>query len=268
MTPREFLGQELCRARIAAGYSSQQSLADHLGFERTTIAKAESGERVPSDPVLTAWATACNLDVEHYQRLADMARNSDGPVPVWFEYWLEREQTAHVLRYWSPIIVPAMFETADYRRAVVLAGGVDPERAEELVRATMDRQAVLRRPEPPEVIALLHESVLFRLIGSPEIMHDQLIHLSELALLPNICIQIVPTEVGATAGLSGDLSLANGDGGPEVSHTDAIPEGHTTETRTLVRRAVVTFERIRGFALPRAQSRERILEVAEEQWKN
>ena len=65
MTPRQFLGKELCRARVAAGFSSQQALADHLGFERTVIAKAEAGERVPSDPVLTAWAKACNLDTEH-----------------------------------------------------------------------------------------------------------------------------------------------------------------------------------------------------------
>ena len=90
MTPREFLGKELCRARVAAGFSSQQALADHLGFERTTIAKVEAGERVPSDPVLMAWAQACNLDIEHYRRLAELARTSDGPVPAWFEYWLER----------------------------------------------------------------------------------------------------------------------------------------------------------------------------------
>jgi transcriptional regulator with XRE-family HTH domain len=94
MTPRQFLGRELCRARITAGFSSQLALADRLGFERTAIAKAESGDRIPSDLVLTAWATACDSDIEHYQRLAELARTSDGPVPAWFEYWLERERTA------------------------------------------------------------------------------------------------------------------------------------------------------------------------------
>src|SRR5580698_813195 len=267
MTPRQFLGKELCLARIAAGFSSQQALADHLGFERTVIAKAESGDRVPSDPVLTAWAKACNVDTEHYQRLADLARTSDGPVPAWFEYWLERERTAHMLRYWSPIIVPALFETAEYRRAVVMAGGNDPERAEELVAATLDRQSVLQRTEPPELVAVLHEMVLRRLIGLPEIMHDQLTHLADLATRPNISVHVVPSSVGAHAGLSGDISLASGDGGPDVLHTDAVPEGHTAESRSLVRRAAVTFERIRRDALPCAQSRDLIMEVADEQWK-
>ena len=166
MTPRQFLGKELCRARVKSGFSSGQALAEHLGFERTVIAKAESGERVPSDPVLTAWTEACNLDTEHYQRLADLARTSDGPVPAWFEYWLERERTAHMLRYWSPIIVPALFETAEYRRAVVMAGGIDLERADEIVTATLERQAVLLHPDPPEVVAVLHEMVLHRLLVS------------------------------------------------------------------------------------------------------
>ncbi len=72
-----------------------------------------------------------------------------------------------MLRSWSPIIVPALFETAEYRRAVVMAGGNDPERAEELVAATADRQSVLLRADPPEVVAVLHEMVLRRLIGQP-----------------------------------------------------------------------------------------------------
>jgi hypothetical protein len=48
---------------------------------------------------------------------------------------------------------------------------------------------------------------------------------------------------------------------------DGTPEGTTTETRSLVRKAAVAFERIRGYAMPRDQSRDLILEVANEQWK-
>jgi Domain of unknown function (DUF5753) len=217
--------------------------------------------------VLTAWAEACDIDIEHYQRLAELARTSDGPVPTWFEDWLQAEREAHILRFWSPIIVPALFETADYRRAVVMAGGNDLDRANELVTATLERQSVLDRPDPPEVVAMLHEMVLRRLIGSDAIMYDQLIHLADVSERPNISVHVVPANVGAHAGLSGDISLASGDGNPDVLHTDAVPEGHTTETRSLVRRAAVTFERVRRDALPCTQSRDLIVEVANEQWK-
>lgn len=266
--PKVFLGERLRRARIAAGFSSQDALAANLGFDRTVITKAETGDRVPTTDVLTAWCEACGLDAELYADMAELARSSDGPIPTWFESWLEAERAAHMLRYWSPIIVPAIFETAEYRRAVIMAGGSDPERADELVTATLERQRVLSRSDPPEVVAVLHESVLHRLIGSPEVMHDQLTHLASMASRPNISVHVVPSIVGAHAGLSGDVSLASGDGAPDVLHTDAVPEGHTTETRSLVRRATVTFERIRRDALPCAQSCDLILRTADEVWKN
>ena len=97
-------------------------------------------------------------------------------------------------------------------------------------------------------------------------MHEQLIHVAELAERPYVCVQVVPTAVGATAGLSGAVNLASGDGSPDVLHTDAVPEGHTTEERSLVRKAGVAFERIRGYAMPRALSHDLILEVANEKW--
>ena len=46
--PAAFLGDELRRARLAAGFSSQDALAARLGFDRTVITKAETGER-PAD---------------------------------------------------------------------------------------------------------------------------------------------------------------------------------------------------------------------------
>jgi transcriptional regulator with XRE-family HTH domain len=266
--PKLFLGEKLAKARIAAGFSSQNALAAKLGFDRTVVTKAETGERVPTLDVLAAWCAVCGLDAELFADVAELARASDGPVPTWFESWLEAESAAHILRYWSPIIVPALFETADYRRAVIMAGGSDPERADALVTATLNRQRVLTRADPPEVIAVIRESVLHSLIGSPQIMYDQLSHLVTMTDRPNISIHVVPSGVGAHAGLSGDLSLASGDGTPDVLHTDAIPEGHTTEMRSIVRRAAVTFERVRRVALPCVQSCELIVRTAEEVWKN
>jgi hypothetical protein len=68
-------------------------------------------------------------------------------------------------------------------------------------------------------------------------------------------------------GLGGDINLASSDGMPDALHTDAVPEGHTTESRALVRKATIAFERIRGYALPRAESRDLIMKVANDRWK-
>lgn len=115
-------------------------------------------------------------------------------------------------------------------------------------------------------MTLIDELVLNRLVGSPEIMHEQLLHVAEMSGRAYVSVQVVPTAVGATAGLSGDISLASVDGTADVLHTDAVPEGHTTESRSLVRAAAVAYERVRQHALSHAQSRELVLKVAEEKW--
>ena len=58
-SPAAFLGNELRRARVAAGFSSQDALAARLGFDRTVITKAETGLRPPTADVLAAWCAAC-----------------------------------------------------------------------------------------------------------------------------------------------------------------------------------------------------------------
>jgi transcriptional regulator with XRE-family HTH domain len=263
--PKAFLGRELARARKAAGFSSQDALAARLGFDRTVIAKAESGERVPTDEVLDAWCEACNLDRELFGRWAAFARRTDGPIPSWFESWLEAERQAHMLRIWQPLVIPGLFQTADYARALFLAAGADQDRADDLVTVRLDRQAILERPDPPHVVAVLDESVLHRLTGSAQIMADQLAHLADQAERPNISAQVLPSETGANAGLSGALDLASADGAPEVLRMEAV-EDVTVESRSLVRQATNIFVRVQADALPRAASLALIRKAAE-QWK-
>src|SRR3984885_5530933 len=96
--------------------------------------RAEAGrlgpERPPTIEVLTAWCEACQLDDDLFGRLGTLARRADGPVPTWFEDWLEAEREAHTLRLWSPILIPGVLQTAEYARALFLAAGADEEPAE------------------------------------------------------------------------------------------------------------------------------------------
>ena len=130
-----FLGAELRRARTAAGFSSQESLAARIGFDRSVVTKAENGQRPPSDEVLAAWCEACGLDPDFYGRLAVLARRGEGPVPRWFEDFLRAESEAHTLRIWQPLIIPGLLQTPDYARALFLAIGADAAKADELVAA-------------------------------------------------------------------------------------------------------------------------------------
>jgi transcriptional regulator with XRE-family HTH domain len=263
--PAAFLGDELRRARLAAGFSSQDALAARLGFDRTVVSKAETGERPPTADVLAAWCQACHLDDELFRRLGVLARRGNGPVPTWFEDWLRAEGEAHALRIWQPLIIPGLFQIEEYARALFIAAGADDERADELVALRLERQLILDRADPPHVVVVLDESVLHRLIGSPPIMSDQLSHLGSLADRSNVQVQIIPSARGATAGLSGGFALASCDDAPDVLNLNAV-EDLTEERRPLVRHATLVFDLVRGDALPREESRTLILEVAD-RWK-
>jgi transcriptional regulator with XRE-family HTH domain len=265
--PRACLGRELRRARVAAGFSSQDALAARLGFDRTVIAKAETGDRVPTPDVLAAWCGGCNIDAERLEPWAVLARRSDGPVPTWFEDYLEAERAAQSLLIWSPIVVPGLLQTADYARVLLLAQQTDTsdEAIDALVNARLDRQAIFDRAEPPDVTVVLDEAVLRRLIGMPAIMHDVLAHVAEMALRPYIVVQVVPSGKGANAGIGGAFDIASADGSPDTLRTDGV-EDQTTENRSLVRKHRVAFNRVRGDALSRDASRDLILKTAE-QWK-
>ena len=267
--PAAFLGGELRRARVAAGFSSQDALAAKLGFDRTVIAKAETGERPPTDDVLAAWCQACHLDDDLFRRLAVLARRADGPVPSWFEDWLQAEGEAQSLRIWSPTLVPGLLQTAEYARALFLAEQSDTsdDAIDALVAARLERQAILDRADPPDVVVVLDEAILHRLIGSPQVMHDALVHVAELSKRPNVVVQVVPASNGANAGLGGAFYIAAADGMPETLQMIGV-EDQTTEKRSLVRKATVAFDRVRGDALPRDASRDLILKVADEKWKS
>ena len=263
--PAAFLGAELRRARISAGFSSQDALATRLGFDRTVVAKAETGERPPTIEVLVAWCEACQLDEELFGRLATLARRADGPVPTWFEDWLEAEREAHTLRLWSPMLMPGLLQTADYARALFLAAGADEEPAEQMVVARLERHAILDRRDPPHVVVVLDEAVLHRLIGTRAVMADQLAHLASMSERLHVSVHVLPAT-GANAGLSGAFDLASVDGTPDTLRMEGV-EDQTTENRALVRKAAILFDLVRRDALPRVPSRALILEAAE-QWKS
>ena len=268
--PRAFLGRELRRARVAAGCTSQEALAARLDFDRAVIGKAETGDRVPTDDVLDAWCEACNVDQERREllrRWAAFARRTDGPVPSWFEDYLEAERAAQSLLIWSPIVIPGLLQSADYARTLLLAQQTDTsdEAIVALVNARLDRQAIFDRADPPDVTVVLDEAVLHRPIGTPAIMHDALIHVAEMALRPSIVVQVVPSSKGANAGIGGAFDIASADGAPNMLRMDAV-EDQTTENRSLVRKHRAAFNRVRGDALSRDASRDLILKAAE-QWK-
>ena len=193
-----FLGDELRTLRLAAGFESQEALAAVIGHSFSTVATAEQGRRPPNDAFLGRWLDACRVTGPHrglVEQIAVIARSAGGlpPEPGDFQ---EVEARASHLRMWAPLVIPPVLQTPDYCRALASGTGRDPD--------TIDsaRLALLEREDAPDVDAVLDEHVLDRQIGSPAVVHDALVHLSEAARRPNVRIRILPGEQTAASGLS------------------------------------------------------------------
>ncbi|WBB78369.1 helix-turn-helix transcriptional regulator [Micromonospora sp. WMMD882] len=256
----DFIVGEIRRARGAGGMT-QETFGRGAGFSASHVSAVESGAR------------ALTMD---FIKGADRAFGNGGlfermvtklGAPSWFLPWLDAERAATQLRYFEPNLVPGILQTENYARAVLR---LDPRRTEDEVgrRATgrLERQTILAREAPPQLIVVLDEGAIRRVgHGAEKLMVDQLFHLVTCAERPNISIHVVPADVGVHAGLSGPLSLAHLADGSWVGHLENQLGGdvvcRTADLDTLFER----WESIRNEALSRRQSLELIKEVVN-QW--
>jgi transcriptional regulator with XRE-family HTH domain len=262
-----WLGEELRSVRLAAGFKSQDQLARKLGFERTVITKIETGDRPPSADVADALLTMLpGLGGGKFAELAEVARRAYGKFAGWFERdWLPVEREATSLRWWEPILIPGLLQTADYARALFQAA--QPSSSEDLLDALvsgrLERQDILDRDDPPDLRIAVDESVMHRLIGSSKIMHAQLEHLADMSCRPMVTVQVIPAELGAHGGLLGAFILA----GPKGAvYLETAVEAQITGDDGVRERAALIFDRLTRDALPRGASRDLILKVANERW--
>ncbi|WP_052706316.1 helix-turn-helix domain-containing protein [Streptomyces rubellomurinus] len=114
--------------------------------------------------------------------------------PGWFRRLIGLEGESARLEYWEGILVPGPFQTRDYAKAIIQAGRprAPLHDIERRVHQRMDRKRLLHDDPRRQVVALLDESVLYRSIGGPEVMIDQLKHLQFLTELPTVNIRILP----------------------------------------------------------------------------
>jgi hypothetical protein len=179
------------------------------------------------------------------------------------------EAEASAIHSYESQFVPGLLQTEDYARAVISGGQVrpDPEAAERRVAARMARQELFTRPEPPEIWAVLDESVILRPVGGPAVMAAQLRHLIEVSTRPNavVTVQVLPLAAGAHPGMSGPfviLSFQNSKDPPMV-HLETATDGLYLEEPPDIERYTLRFSHLVARALGPNESRAMITDVAQ-----
>lgn len=182
--------------------------------------------------------------------------NKDGhPVPIWFD-WPQQESEAAELVTWQRTIVPGLLQTPIYAHAFLSS--------DEAVEARMARQIILTRTDAPPtaLTALLSDGVLTHLVGSPEVMREQIEHLVSLSEQPNITIQIIRNN-GRPAGTGGAFVVATMEDRSEVAYMETTVRGITTDAPSDLANLSETVRELRARALPEDMSRDMMREALE-----
>jgi len=272
-----WIALELTKLRERAGLSRQQ-VASHLQCALSTVRHVETGRNLPRPLELREMLSLYGIPerVEQFAELLNSAKKGrdwfeafTGAAPAWFDLFLGLESSAAQIESYDTLVVPGLFQTAAYAEAVIRAG--DPEVAQSEVTQRIElrlaRQDTLtRQPQPPTVWSVLDESVLYRTAGSPAAMREQLLHLTQLAQLPTVTIQMLPMGRGPHVGLYGTFTVLELPltGNPAVAYTDGMIAGTYYERPDQLRRYRNALTHLQIAAATPAESAEMITQRAQE----
>lgn len=106
------------------------------------------------------------------------------------------ESEARVARIYTIPVLPILLQTPAYIRGIYQSAEYWRAEAdvEQLVKLRLRRQDILTRSDPPplRLIAITHEVSLRQVVGSAEIMREQLHALVEQSTRPNIELRVLP----------------------------------------------------------------------------
>lgn len=253
------LALEMRRARLRAGLT-QEEVAAHFEWNPAKVTRMENARTgiTPRD-VRDLLAIYGNDDEDYLESLLRLSRNAKQR--TWYSQYrdiirgdlVSLEADADIAKYWEPIVVPGLFQTEGYARALLEAGLPQDERGnlDKHLDLRMARQKRLTGDNPLQVSVVMDQSVIHRIVGGQEVMHPQLELLIEAAQLHNVLIQVLPFDAGAHRFHMGPVTMIEF---PEQTDLDAVylegmASDQSIEEHSEVRSFQREFERLQAVAL-------------------
>ncbi|MFF2924530.1 helix-turn-helix transcriptional regulator [Streptomyces celluloflavus] len=197
---------------------TQENLGKKIGYTGSAISAMETGAQPPSEEMLLGLEEVLGQGLGIFREAVKYIQLDR--YPRQFADFALIEMTALTLCSYELTVIHGLFQTEDYARAL-LGGGYPPpseERLNDLVKARMDRRALFNREPTPLIEHVLEEAALRRIVGSREIMKEQLRCLVESTQRRNVTLQVMPLDRGLRrehAGLHGPMTLVET---PEHTH--------------------------------------------------
>jgi transcriptional regulator with XRE-family HTH domain len=263
--------RDLTLDRVSADLSEQYS-----GFSAAKISRMETGKRGVNPRDVKDLCEYYGADPAEAAALLQLAR--DGRGQDWWaghssvgdrdSTFIAHEAIASRIRNYEAVYVPGLLQTRDYAQAVV-EGMLPDESAEEIaafVDVRMHRQDRLAGPDRPQLSFVIDESVLYRQVGTAEVVRAQLMHLVDMMARPNVELQIVPRTAGVYPGseASNFVVFEFGDGTGErgqAGYLETLVGSVVVERAAEVKRISRMFYHLQAIALDEIATRAFLLEA-------
>ncbi|AKZ55965.1 Regulatory protein [Streptomyces ambofaciens ATCC 23877] len=274
-TRRRQLGAMLRKLRAAKGLTLEEA-GRLVGVSKATVSRYET----QAGPVrwIVVDALCREYDATDAERTAVVGLAKDAKQQGWWNSFadsipesmnllLTLEDDAVREDHFSCVYVPGLLQTRAYSTALQRANEVplEPTEIERLVDIRMRRQEILTRPKPPRLWAILDESVIRRVVGSPEAMKEQLDRLLDANDSPHITLQVLPFSKGAHSAALGSFVIIGGtESALDVVYVDFHTGSLFLEKEEELERYRLAFEYLRAQALDMEASSALIHRVREE----
>lgn len=243
---------------------SQVELAAKLGYSNALVSQVEQQQKSPSaefaakcDEVFDTPATFTAV-----QEL--VAREA---WPSYFAPVIDFQSRAIRIHEWDQRVLPGFLQTQDYARSVIRAGQpyISPDQVEGKVAARMDLKQILQRDSGrPQLWEVVHEGVLRQMIGSPEIMANQVDYLIKAADSADMVFQVLPFSAHEHPGTDGPISIFEFAGNPSAGYTECNGGGMIVEQPDQIAGLMTSMSLIRAAALSPGNSRDLLRKIRDE----
>ncbi|MFD4971492.1 helix-turn-helix domain-containing protein [Streptomyces sp. NPDC058424] len=259
-TRRRQLGATLRKLRARKGMTLEEA-GQLVGVSKATVSRYETQAGPVKWIVVDALCReygASDSEREAVVRLAKDAKQQGwwssfaDSIPESMNLLLTLEDEAVREDHFSCVYVPGLLQTRAYSTALQKANEIplQPSEIERLVDIRMKRQEILNRPKPPRLWAILDESVIRRVVGSPETMKQQLGRLLEANESPHITLQVLPFSKGAHSAALGSFVILGGtESALDVVYVDFHAGSLFLEKDEELERYRLAFEYLRAQAL-------------------
>lgn len=280
---RRRLAAELRRLRERAGITGDKA-ADRLGWSGSKLSRIENNKIGVKQGDLRLLLDLYRVGEPHRSEVLALARESAEATPVEdaavasypapYDEFIHAEAEAIRLWTWEPQIVPGLLQTKSYAREVMRGWyemfRLPPTDLEARVDARITRQQLLTRQEPPELSAIIDESVIYRRFGHSSVMRDQLERLAGSSEMPNVELRVLALggyhPIGTGTFVYMQFSQKHDVPLHDIVSVEQLSREHYIEDVTDTNEYRVTFERLKSEALSVAESRDLILRTVRDHW--